>query len=73
MILHEFFKFIFSARASTVILFKKKKFSLIFRNYFSLGLIGFPIFSFKVEKQNQSRFKSCSLALIGLEIVIFIF
>ncbi|EKO59208.1 hypothetical protein LEP1GSC018_0562 [Leptospira kirschneri str. 2008720114] len=41
MILHEFFKFIFSARVPLSYL-KKKKFSLIFRNYFSLGLIGFP-------------------------------
>ncbi|EMO39502.1 hypothetical protein B1J93_08620 [Leptospira kirschneri serovar Pomona] len=73
MIIFKFFKFIFSARVTSIVLFKKKKFSLIFRNYFSLGLIGFPIFSFKVEKQFQSRFKSCSIALFGLEVVIYIF
>ncbi|EMO66457.1 hypothetical protein LEP1GSC132_2498 [Leptospira kirschneri str. 200803703] len=73
MILREFFKFIFSARVTSIVLFKKKKFSLIFRNYFSLGLIGFPILSFKIEKQFQSRFKSFSVALFGLEVVILIF
>ncbi|EMK05723.1 hypothetical protein LEP1GSC166_3885 [Leptospira kirschneri] len=47
MILHEFFKFIFSARITSIV-FKKKKFSLIFRNYFSLGFdrfsLDFPTF-----------------------------
>ncbi|EMF82504.1 hypothetical protein LEP1GSC188_0219 [Leptospira weilii serovar Topaz str. LT2116] len=53
------FQQIMSARVTSVVLFKKKKFSLIFRNYFSLGLIGFPILiftdSYKIEYRSFER------------------